>query len=205
VVDASADGAALRLAGALRSTHFNDMSGSRDRLHLLWEISDRWSALRQTAMAIAHENNQQRLHSCSQPLRRIAFMKPATFTGTLVLSLLAAGAAVAQAPSAADPSAAPSASSSATATATTPVQGTGSGADFATVDRNKDGRVSSAEASVNSELNTEFGKLDANHDSYLSTDEFAKWSKAEKPKSGMPADSSSPSPTPRDTTPPAAQ
>lgn len=122
-------------------------------------------------------------------------MKPATFTGSIVLSLLA-GVAMAQAPSPADPAAAPS--------ATTPAQGTSRGGDFATVDRNKDGRVSSAEAAVNSDLNTEFSKLDANRDSYLSSEEFAKWSKAEKPKAGMP-DSTSPAPAPRDTIPPAAQ
>jgi hypothetical protein len=122
-------------------------------------------------------------------------MKPATFTGSVVLSLLAAGVAIAQAPSPAEPTAAP--------TATAP--GQGAGADFATVDRNKDGRVSSSEASVNSDLNTEFSKLDANRDSYLSSDEFAKWSKAEKPKAGMPSDSAVPAPTPRDTIPPAAQ
>jgi hypothetical protein len=148
-------------------------------------------------MAIAIENNRPRPFSCSQTPLEDRIMKPAMFTGSVVLSLLA-GVAMAQAPSpASDPAAAPS--------ATTPTQGTGRGADFATVDRNKDGRVSSSEASVNSDLNTEFSKLDANRDSYLSSDEFAKWSKAEKPKAGMPSDSAVPAPTPRETIPPAAQ
>lgn len=98
-------------------------------------------------------------------------MKFATLTGSLALSLVAASA-FAQAPAPASPPApAPSATTPAPAGAN----------DFASLDRNKDGRVSSAEAAVSVDLNTEFGKLDANSDTYLSSDEFHKWSKATKP------------------------
>ena len=102
-------------------------------------------------------------------------MKSATFAGSLVLSLLATGA-FAQAPTAPSP-AAPATSAPAAAR------------DFVGLDRNKDGRVSSAEAASSVELNAEFAKLDANSDTYLSSDEFNKWSKAAKPadKGGMPA------------------
>lgn len=99
-------------------------------------------------------------------------MKFATLTGSLALSLVAASA-FAQAPA---PTAPPA---SAPAATTTPAPA--SATDFATLDRNKDGRVSSAEAAVSVDLNSEFGKLDANSDTYLSSDEFHKWSKAAKP------------------------
>ena len=97
-------------------------------------------------------------------------MKFATLTGSLVLSL-AAASAFAQAP-------APAPAAPAAATTPAPAAPT----DFATLDRNKDGRVSSAEAAVSVDLNSEFGKLDANADTYLSSDEFHKWAKAAKPK-----------------------
>ncbi len=41
--------------------------------------------------------------------------------------------------------------------------------------------MSSAEAAVSTELNADFAKLDTNGDTYLSSDEFHKWSKATKP------------------------
>jgi Ca2+-binding EF-hand superfamily protein len=85
------------------------------------------------------------------------------FTGSLLLSLVATGA-LAQAPAPASPPAAAPAAR-----------------DFATLDRNKDGRVSSAEAAVSVELNADFAKLDTNSDTYLSSEEFHKWAKASKP------------------------
>ena len=90
-------------------------------------------------------------------------MKSAMFAGSLLVSLLA-GVALAQAP-------APG--------ATTPTA-TAGGTDFASFDRNKDGRVSSAEAATSVELNAAFATLDTNHDTYLSAEEFAKWNKGAK-------------------------
>ncbi len=98
-------------------------------------------------------------------------MKIATLTGSLALSLVAA-TAFAQAPAPASPPSAPAA---------TMTPAPSAAHDFTGLDRNKDGRVSSAEAAVSVDLNTEFGKLDANSDTYLSSEEFHKWSKATKP------------------------
>ena len=105
-------------------------------------------------------------------------MKPALLSGSFVLGLLAAGVVCAQAPS--PPS--PSPSATAPGQSSRPVE-------FASLDRNKDGRLSSAEAASSTELNSDFPNLDANHDSYLSSDEFSKWSRAGKGKSGMPSES----------------
>src|SRR5690606_18823758 len=68
----------------------------------------------------------------------------------------------------------------ATPPATSPGQGASSSMEFGTVDANRDGRVSSAEAQSHSELRTEFSKLDADSDTYLSQAEFQKWNKAGK-------------------------
>ena len=84
--------------------------------------------------------------------------------GSLALSL-AAGVVYAQ---------------NATPPATSPGQGASSSMEFGTVDANRDGRVSSAEAQSHSALRTEFSKLDADSDNYLSQSEFQKWDKAGK-------------------------
>ena len=128
-------------------------------------------------------------------------MKSAVLSGSIVLSLVAAGAVLAQ---------------NATPTASSPTQSASPNVDFSSLDRNKDGRISSAEATASADLNTDFRGLDSNNDSYLSAEEFGRWSKG---KAKMPSDSTpSPSPAPspdtlpgRDsgagnsTTPPAGQ
>ena len=48
------------------------------------------------------------------------------------------------------------------------------------VDMNKDGKVSQAEARSNAELQTAFTTLDADRDNNLSQSEFSKWNKAGK-------------------------
>jgi hypothetical protein len=76
--------------------------------------------------------------------------------------------------------------------------------EFSTIDKDKDGRVSSAEAQANADLRTAFSTLDADRDSHLSQTEYSKWSKAKKPDSSAPASprsessssDSSPSPAP---------
>ncbi len=95
-------------------------------------------------------------------------MKTVTRISSLVLSLAAAGVVYAQAP-AATPA---------------PAAGMSASADFTSVDQNKDGRVSSAEAQSHADLNTAFSTLDADRDSYLSQTEFQKWNKAGKAKDG---------------------
>jgi hypothetical protein len=66
-----------------------------------------------------------------------------------------------------------------------PAAGAGQGAsamvEFGSIDKDKDGRLSSAEAQANTELRTAFSTLDADRDSYLSQTEYGKWSKAAKP------------------------
>ncbi len=52
--------------------------------------------------------------------------------------------------------------------------------DFATVDKNKDGRVSSVEAEGRTELISSFESLDKNRDGFVSATEFAQWSGAGK-------------------------
>jgi hypothetical protein len=52
--------------------------------------------------------------------------------------------------------------------------------DFKPLDTNNDGRVSLEEAKSNSELVTAFEMLDVNHDDFLTTVEFSKWSRAGK-------------------------
>jgi Ca2+-binding EF-hand superfamily protein len=60
---------------------------------------------------------------------------------------------------------------------------------FATLDTNKDGRISSKEAHADPELYADFDMLDVNHDGYLSPEEFKAWPRALKTK-----DSSAPDP-----------
>ena len=89
-------------------------------------------------------------------------MKDVIKVGSLLVSIAAAGLVFGQAPPATTP--APSADS---------IQ-------FASVDMNKDGKVSQAEARSNSELQTAFATLDADRDNNLSQSEFSKWNKAGK-------------------------
>ena len=100
-------------------------------------------------------------------------MKNATRLGTLVLSLAGVAAVYAQAPA---PS--PAAPAPADQAAKAP-------SDFGSIDRNKDGKVSQAEAQSNSELQSTFSTLDADRDSYLTPAEFAKWSRAGKEGQGV--------------------
>jgi len=88
-------------------------------------------------------------------------MKDVIKVGSLLVSIAAAGLVFGQAPPATP---APSADS---------IQ-------FASVDMNKDGKVSQAEARSNAELQTAFTTLDADRDNNLSQSEFSKWDKAGK-------------------------
>lgn len=80
--------------------------------------------------------------------------------GVVSLSLAAAGVLFAQAPPPANP-------------ATTPDRVAHS--EFNSVDANRDGRVSREEAQSHAELVSSFSTLDADKDTYLSQNEFAKW------------------------------
>lgn len=100
-------------------------------------------------------------------------MKNATRFGTLVLSLAGVAAVYAQAP-------APSPAAPAPAD-----QAVKAPSDFGSIDRNKDGKVSQAEAQSNSDLQSTFAVLDADRDSYLTPAEFSKWSRAGKEGQGV--------------------
>lgn len=80
-------------------------------------------------------------------------MKSALHLGAAALALSFAGAAVA-----AEPMAPPTA-----------------GSPFATLDTNKDGRLSQAEVRANADLNSRFTILDSDSDTYLSQLEYGKW------------------------------
>lgn len=82
-------------------------------------------------------------------------MNSAIRFSALALSLGLAGAAFAQAPP---------------ATAQPPVV-----PEFASIDQNKDGKLSASEVQSNSSLQSAFGSLDADHDSYLTPAEYSKW------------------------------
>ena len=114
-------------------------------------------------------------------------MKNATRLGTLVISLAGVAAVYAQA-------AAPVAPADESVRAPS---------DFASIDRNKDGKVSQAEAQSNTDLQSTFSMLDADRDSYLSATEFSKWGRAgkegqgvttpgERPQSAMPQSAEQP-------------
>jgi hypothetical protein len=111
------------------------------------------------------------------------------FIGTLALSL-AAGIVSAQ-------DVAPPA-----ATSPGMSQGAAAATDFNSLDANRDGRVSAAEARSHAELSSSFATLDADKDSYLSQSEFDKWNKGSSaPRSpSSPSGNSSPAPTSPDTT-----
>jgi Ca2+-binding EF-hand superfamily protein len=51
---------------------------------------------------------------------------------------------------------------------------------FSTLDSNKDGKISPAEARADPDLYASFEMLDANHDGFLSPREFAAWPRALK-------------------------
>ena len=51
---------------------------------------------------------------------------------------------------------------------------------FGTLDANKDGKISPAEARADPDLYASFEMLDANHDGFLSPQEFAAWPRALK-------------------------
>lgn len=87
-------------------------------------------------------------------------MKNSTRITAAVVSMAFAGAVAAQAPATGTPM---------------PGKDHSSHAMFGTVDMNKDGRISQAEARSHTELQTAFGKLDADGDTYLSQSEFARW------------------------------
>jgi hypothetical protein len=53
---------------------------------------------------------------------------------------------------------------------------------FGTLDTNKDGRISLAEARAAPDLYASFDMLDSNHDGYLSPAEFQAWPRALKSK-----------------------
>jgi Ca2+-binding EF-hand superfamily protein len=53
---------------------------------------------------------------------------------------------------------------------------------FATLDTNKDGKISRQEALAAPDLYDAFDKLDVNHDGFLSPAEFQAWPRALKPK-----------------------
>ena len=99
-------------------------------------------------------------------------MKNATRFGTLVLSL--AGVAAVYAQAAAPVAPAPAADQKADAAS-----------DFGAIDRNKDGKLSQAEAQSNTDLTSTFSTLDADRDSYLTPTEFSKWSRAGKAGQGV--------------------
>jgi hypothetical protein len=51
---------------------------------------------------------------------------------------------------------------------------------FSTLDTNKDGKLSPAEARADPELAMDFEMLDLNHDGFLTPTEFAAWPRAQK-------------------------
>jgi hypothetical protein len=106
-------------------------------------------------------------------------MKNAIRFGTLVLSLAGVAAVYAQAAAPVVP--APAADQAAQAPS-----------DFASIDRNKDGKVSQAEAQSNTDLQSTFTTLDADRDSYLTPMEFSKWSRAGKEGQGVTSPGSKP-------------
>jgi EF hand len=53
--------------------------------------------------------------------------------------------------------------------------------DFASVDANKDGKVTVEEVEYIDDLRAAFDSLDVNHDKVLSPAEFAQWKRAAKP------------------------
>lgn len=63
---------------------------------------------------------------------------------------------------------------------------------FATLDTNKDGRISLVEARADPSLYEAFAMLDVNHDGYLSPAEFQAWPRALKTKSAVPDPATSP-------------
>lgn len=82
-------------------------------------------------------------------------------------------------------------------------QGAAAATDFNSLDANRDGRVSAAEARSHAELTSSFATLDADSDTYLSQSEFAKWNKGSKsssPRAPSPSGNTSPAPTSPDTT-----
>lgn len=84
-------------------------------------------------------------------------MNHTTRLTALALSLGLAGSALAQAPAGGDvahPSTLP---------------------EFSSIDQNKDGKLSMAEAQTNTALQSAFATLDADRDAYLSQTEYAKW------------------------------
>lgn len=105
-------------------------------------------------------------------------MKHVATIGSAVFALVAASAFAQNPPPAATP---------APAAAKAPIE-------FASLDANKDGKVSMAEGQVNADLRAEFGKLDTNRDDSLSATEFAQWSHAGKGKDASKTYSESDSP-----------
>jgi len=104
--------------------------------------------------------------------------------GIAALSFAFAGAVFAQAPA---------------ATATPPVDSHAAHAgkmDFTSLDQNKDGRVSKAEAQSHMELTSSFATLDTDSDSHLSQMEFGKW-KAPAPGVSAPESGKATTPAPK--------
>jgi Ca2+-binding EF-hand superfamily protein len=64
---------------------------------------------------------------------------------------------------------------------------------FSTLDTNKDGKISVAEARADPGLEEAFAMLDVNHDGYLTPTEFAAWPRALKTQSAAPDPATTPS------------
>jgi hypothetical protein len=101
-------------------------------------------------------------------------MRLATRLGSLVLTLTVAGTVCAQVP----PKTAK------------PLKPTAQGVEFRTLDKNGDGRISSAESKANVDLRANFDTLDKNHDGYLTPIEFAAWTEAANANAVAPVDPS---------------
>ena len=99
--------------------------------------------------------------------------------GTALLSLAFAGAALAQ-------------NASSPADSSSAKKGEGAKVEFSTVDTNRDGRISQAEARSQGSLGTSFSTLDADKDSYLSQTEFGKWDSGMGKGGTSPSDSRTP-------------
>ena len=105
-------------------------------------------------------------------------------SGMAALSLLVAGAALAQAPAG-------------TPSQMNPVNGKTQNSQFTSMDANKDGRISREEARTHADMVSSWDSLDADKDTYLSESEYGKY-KAPVPGPGatgkVPPSSSSPQP-----------
>ena len=64
---------------------------------------------------------------------------------------------------------------------------------FSTLDTNKDGKISLAEARADPGLEEAFAMLDVNHDGYLTPAEFAAWPRALKAQGAAPDPATIPS------------